>query len=131
MAARPSRTGRYVVAAVCLLATAMAFAMAYITTDRTMSPKQRIALERIRSAEGVFKVYHTTMGRFPSEQEGFTPLIEAHVLAEVPMDPWGRPFMYQFNNERTGVVSYGADGQPGGQGEDADITSGGLVRARR
>ena len=130
-AARPSRTGKVVVAVACLLATAMAFTLAYVTTDHSLGPKQRLALEQIRRMEGFFKVYHKTMGRFPTEEEGFTPLLKARVVPEIPVDPWGRPYLYQFNNQRTGVVSYGADGQPGGEGEDADITSGGLIKARR
>lgn len=128
---RPSRKGRIVVAVACVLATAMAFTLAFVTTDWSLSPKQRLALEQIRRLEGFFKVYHRTMGRFPTEQEGFTPLLQAYVLEAVPTDPWGQPYVYQFNEQRTGVVSFGADGAPGGEGEAADITSGGLVRARR
>lgn len=131
MAARPSRTGRIAVACVCVAATAMAFGLAYVTTDFTLGPKQRLAMEQIRRMEGLFKVYHRTMGRFPSQEEGFKPLIEGQVMESVPLDPWGRPFVYEFNNQRTGVVSYGADGVPGGEGENADITSGGLVRLRK
>lgn len=129
--ARPSRKGQIVVAAACVVATVMAFTLAYVTTDWSLGPKQRLALEQIRRLEGIFKMYHRTMGRYPSEQEGFKPLLESKVLAEVPADPWGHPYVYQFNEQRTGVVSYGADGVPGGEGESADITSGGLVRARR
>jgi general secretion pathway protein G len=130
MAARPSRTGRVVIIVVCLLATAMAFAVNYVTTDHSLNPQQRQAMERIRRMEALFKDYQRIMGRFPTEQQGFTALIEGHVLDAVPLDPWGRPYVYQFNNQRTGVISYGADGVPGGQGEDADITSGGLARTR-
>jgi general secretion pathway protein G len=130
-AARSPRTGRIVVAVACVVATAMAIVLAYVTTDHSLGEKQRLALEQIRRMEGFFKVYHRTMGRFPTEEEGFTPLLKAGVLKEPPVDPWGRPYVYQFNAERTGVVSYGADGVPGGEGEDSDITSGGLVRARR
>ena len=130
-AARPSRTGRVVVIAVCVLATAMAFTLVYITTDYSLAPKQRMALEEIRRLEGFFKVYQRTMGRYPTEQEGFTPLLQAHVLDAIPNDPWGRPYVYQFNERHTGVVSHGSDGVPGGEGDNADITSGGLVRAPR
>ncbi len=130
-AARPTRTGRVVVVIVCLLATALAFAVSYLTTDHSLSPKQRQAMERIRRLETFFKDYQRIMGRYPTEQEGFTPLLEAHVMESIPLDPWGHPYVYQFNNQHTGVVSYGADGVPGGQGEDADITSGGLMRSRQ
>lgn len=131
LTARPSRTGRIVVAVVCLLSTALAFTLAFVTTDWSLAPQQRLALEQIRRLEGVFKMYHRSMGRFPLEEEGFTPLIQAKVLPAVPVDPWGHPYVYHFNNEHTGVISYGADGVPGGEGENADITSGGLWRPRK
>lgn len=129
--ARPSRKGQIVVAVVCVLATALAFALAYMTTDWSLGPKQRLAMEQIRRMQGFLKMYQRTMGRFPTEQEGFKPLLEAKVLEAVPTDPWGRPYVYQFNESYAGVVSYGADGVPGGEGEDADINSRGLVRAPR
>jgi general secretion pathway protein G len=129
--ARPSRTGRIVVAVVCVLSTALAFTLAYVTTDWSLAPNQRLALEQIRRLEGIFKMYHRSMGRFPLEEEGFTPLIQAKVIPGVPTDPWGRPYVYRFNNEHTGVISFGADGAPGGEGENADITSGGLWRPRK
>jgi len=131
MTARPARLGRVVVVGVCVVASVLAIVLAYVTTDWSLAPNQRLALEQIRRLEGVFKMYHRTMGRFPTEAEGFTPLIQAKVLPEVPVDPWGHRYVYQFNNEHTGVMSFGADGQPGGEGEAMDITSGGLWRPRR
>ena len=56
--------------------------------------------------------------------------IDGHVIESVPVDPWGHPYVYLFNNEHSGVVSYGADGVPGGVGENSDISSGGLVRPK-
>ena len=45
----------------------------------------------------------------------------------VPLDPWGRPYAYkspgEVNNEAYDLLSLGRDGQPGGTGEDADVTS--------
>ena len=45
----------------------------------------------------------------------------------VPLDPYGRPYVYrspgEVNAESYDLVSLGRDGQPGGTGEDADITS--------
>jgi general secretion pathway protein G len=51
----------------------------------------------------------------------------------VPLDPWGRPYIYiapgSENPSSFDVYSLGRDGKPGGEGEDADITSwGGPVR---
>jgi general secretion pathway protein G len=45
----------------------------------------------------------------------------------IPLDPWGRPYVYkspgEVNVESYDLVSLGRDGQPGGTGEDADVTS--------
>ena len=46
------------------------------------------------------------------------------IVKPVPNDPWGRPYLYKVLTPRTVLVStLGADGQPGGQGEDEDLDS--------
>ncbi|HEU5260771.1 MAG TPA: type II secretion system major pseudopilin GspG [Gemmatimonadales bacterium] len=50
-----------------------------------------------------------------------------YVKKTVPLDPWARPYVYrspgEVNAEGYDLLCYGRDGQPGGTGEDADITS--------
>jgi len=50
-----------------------------------------------------------------------------YLKKEIPLDPWGRAYVYVspglVNPSAYDLVSYGRDGQPGGTGEDADITS--------
>ena len=50
-----------------------------------------------------------------------------YLKKDIPLDPWGRPFIYRspgdVNMTAYDLLSYGRDGQPGGTGEDADITS--------
>ena len=50
-----------------------------------------------------------------------------YLRKDVPLDPWGRPYVYRSPGERTpsgyDLVTWGRDGQPGGSDEDADITS--------
>ena len=43
----------------------------------------------------------------------------------VPPDPWGHPYVYTSPGEHADIdiVSYGKDGQPGGTGENADVTN--------
>ena len=46
------------------------------------------------------------------------------IEGEVPTDPWGNPYQYRFPGERGGaydLYSLGADGEPGGEGLNADI----------
>ena len=40
---------------------------------------------------------------------------------EVPLDPWGNPYHYEPKGRDFILMSYGADGAPGGEGDDADI----------
>ncbi|HHX81599.1 MAG TPA: type II secretion system protein GspG, partial [Pseudomonadaceae bacterium] len=44
---------------------------------------------------------------------------------EVPADPWGQAYIYRFPGERGeyDIISLGADGTPGGEGENADVTN--------
>jgi general secretion pathway protein G len=125
--ARPSRLGRIVVAAVILVASVSALGIARLTFDSSLTPLQRKARAEIRSLEGRFKSYHRILGRFPTEEEAFQPLIHVGMLPQPPVDPWGRPYAYRMREGKGYVMSYGADGQPGGQGEAADIISGGIL----
>ena len=42
---------------------------------------------------------------------------------EVPADPWGRAFEFHLENLQPEIVSYGADGKPGGEFFDMDLSS--------
>ena len=79
--------------------------------------------------------YRIDVGRFPPAEEGLQSLVVKPASAdkwngpylkkEVPLDPWGHPYVYQVPGTKGdyAVISYGRDGQPGGAGEDADISS--------
>ncbi|MCE9666696.1 type II secretion system protein GspG [Myxococcus stipitatus] len=125
--ARPRALGKLILATVFLVATGLAFGLVYVTEDRSLSPEQRRARTEIRRLEGLFKAHHRLMGRFPSREEAFTPLIEARLIEAVPLDPWGHPYVYWMDGQNGAVVSYGADGKKGGQGADADLSSGGVL----
>ena len=82
--------------------------------------------------------YRLTMYSYPSENQGLRALVElpdgienpalypqGGFIQQLPNDPWGRPYQYTVPAERSraayDVFSLGADGQPGGEGENADI----------
>ena len=50
----------------------------------------------------------------------------------IPLDPWGRPYVFkspgEVNRDSYDLLSFGRDGQPGGAGEDADVTSWGSAK---
>ncbi len=79
--------------------------------------------------------YRLDVGRFPTTEEGLNGLMVApageaawggpYLKKAVPLDPWGHPYVYVSPGEHgdVDIVSYGKDGQPGGTGENADITN--------
>jgi general secretion pathway protein G len=79
--------------------------------------------------------FRLDVGRFPTAEEGLQSLVVRPASADgwngpylkkgVPLDPWGHPYVYQVPGTKGdyAVISYGRDGQPGGTGEDADISS--------
>jgi general secretion pathway protein G len=78
--------------------------------------------------------FRLDVGRYPTTQEGLqalqtNPGIDGwdgpYLKKEVPLDPWGRSYDYKAPGEHGDydLVSYGADGAPGGEGENADTVS--------
>ena len=73
------------------------------------------------------------MGRFPSTSEGLVALVTKpagstgwngpYLKSDVPLDPWKREYLYKYPGERAelDIFSYGQNGTPGGEGEDADV----------
>lgn len=90
--------------------------------------------------------YRLDNDEYPTSEQGLAALRVAPMLAptprrwrgpylrkEIPQDSWGRPYVYRApgtdNANGYDLYSLGRDGKPGGQGEDADLTSwGGAVR---
>lgn len=67
--------------------------------------------------------YRNRYQRLPSEKEGFAKLVP-EFLERVPLDPWGRPYIYDTTGPGwADVLCYGADGRAGGAGIDADISA--------
>lgn len=83
-----------------------------------------------------FKLYRLDIGRYPTTEQGVKALVEKPTsepvpqnwkaggyLDSIPKDPWGNPYQYANPGTRSeiDVYSFGADGKPGGTGNDADI----------
>jgi len=77
--------------------------------------------------------YRTDVGDFPSAEQGLDALVSdpgvpnwhgPYLQKAVPVDPWGHHYVYRRAPGATPeVVSFGADGAPGGSGLNADISS--------
>jgi len=92
------------------------------------------AKQDISSIEGALKLYRLDNFRYPTTEQGLDALVtrpddstakwpEGGYLPRLPKDPWNRPYLYlqPGNNGPVDIYSLGRDGQPGGEGPDADI----------
>ena len=100
--------------------------------------KARVTATRaqIGSFMSALDTYKMDVGVFPTTEMGLQSLrvrpanvpqwAGPYLAKDIPLDPWGRPYVYRYpgqNSEDPEVISYGADGQPGGEGINADIVS--------
>lgn len=95
--------------------------------------KSKTALLQIADLEKSLELFKLDVGRYPSEQEGLDALVTApaglmgwngpYLKGGVPNDPWGRRYKFAAvaASGSFELISLGADGTPGGSGENADI----------
>lgn len=105
---------------------------------RTDDARIQAARQDIGSLMTALKLYKLDNQHYPSTEQGLQALIAKPTsgpsangwktggyIDKLPKDPWGNP--YQFLSPgikgEVDIFSYGADGQPGGEGNDADIGS--------
>jgi general secretion pathway protein G len=97
--------------------------------------KQKAAKAQITFFETALDTYRLDVGKYPSTNQGLQALrvkpdgvakwAGPYLPKQVPLDPWGNPYKYTCPGEHGDydVISLGADGNAGGEGEDADIVS--------
>lgn len=95
----------------------------------------KAARAQIDALEKALDQYRLDTGHYPNMEVGLSALVTRpsneprwdgpYLKKEVPRDPWGNPYVYKAPGEHGDydLLSYGKDGQPGGNGEAADITS--------
>jgi general secretion pathway protein G len=94
-----------------------------------------VARAQLDALEKALDQYRLDVGRYPSTELGLKALVERpasepkwsgpYLRKDVPPDPWGKPYVYKLPGEKGefDLLSYGKDGQPGGTGENADLTN--------
>ena len=104
--------------------------------DRADDARSTAARTDVTNVMQALKLYRLDNQRYPTAEQGLQALVARPssgpapinwkpYLEKLPNDPWGRPYQY-LNPGIKGeidVMSFGADGQPGGEGKDADIGS--------
>ncbi|WP_317657941.1 type II secretion system major pseudopilin GspG [Pseudomonas sp. KU43P] len=96
----------------------------------------KVARAQIEGLGKALDLYRLEVGHYPNSEQGLQALVAApsgearwsgpYLQKAVPQDPWGRPYIYRQPGENGGeydLLSMGKDGQPGGDGENAEITS--------
>ena len=77
----------------------------------------------IAAVQNAMKLYYTKKGQYPDTGAGLRALVDTNNLEKVPLDPWDREYIYLNEGGKPVIMTYGRDGAPGGEGEDADISS--------
>ena len=123
---------------VILIITMLAVFVVPRMLKRVGSAKRDIAKSKMAIIESALGNFYLDCGRYPSSDEGLEALIDAPADLEEKWngpylkqssldDPWDNPYMYEeegsINIGSFDIVSYGADGEPGGEegSENEDI----------
>jgi len=102
--------------------------------------KDAAARSQMEMLGAALDAYRLDNGRYPTTAQGLDALWEAptveprptnwrgpYLRKRVPADPWGTPYVYAYPGELNArgydLLSLGADGRPGGEGEDTDLKS--------
>lgn len=101
------------------------------TRGYLVSSKQNAAKAEIANIVKAIETFYADQGRYPTTDEGLEILVEGTdswpdgFLNKLPRDPWKNPYEYisPGSTQPYEVVSLGADGREGGEGENGDFTS--------
>ncbi len=93
--------------------------------------KSKTAAVQIADLDKSLELFKLDVGRFPTTEEGLEALVTKpgsatgwngpYLKGGLPTDPWGKPYKYALNGGAVEILSLGADGATGGDGENADI----------
>lgn len=130
-----------------LVVLAIMAVLATLVAPRLLGQVDRSKLTAARAQISALKTGLDTLrldiGRYPEQSEGLSLLVNPpaesgleslwfgpYIEGDLPVDPWGNPYEYvppasgeAGRPQGPVILSYGADGEPGGEGIDADISS--------
>jgi general secretion pathway protein G len=122
-----------VVVTIIALFAALVAPVMFRQSDKARVTAARAQINSFMTALGSYKL---DTGVLPSTEEGLQALRVKpanldqwqgpYLPKEIPLDPWGHPYVYKYPGEHgdePDIISYGADGQPGGDGLNADTVS--------
>jgi general secretion pathway protein G len=135
---RPSEQG-FTLVEMLVVITIIALIMSLVgprVLNYLSESKVKAARIQIESLSSALDLYFLDIGQYPASSEGLEALVQRPGSTAawngpylkgntVPHDPWGKPYIYRSPGQHGAydILSYGADGQEGGTGAAADITS--------
>ena len=102
--------------------------------DSVSKSKSKIAKAQIESLDKALDQYRLDVGSYPTAEQGLNALNTQpsgvskwqgpYLKKALPADPWGNDYAYVLQPGAAGIdiISYGADGKPGGTGEAQDVS---------
>ena len=118
-----------VIAIIAMLASVVAYNVLGSLEDAEIT----VVKAEISTFKSALINYRVVFKKFPTNEEGLQALIQNEKNRKfldtnnIPLDPWDNPYLYKIEGSRNfSIMSYGADGVPGGSGLDADISSANL-----
>ncbi|PNU19837.1 type II secretion system protein GspG [Geothermobacter hydrogeniphilus] len=106
--------------------------------DEPEKARRTKAAVQIKSLEESVSMFKLDNGFYPSTEQGLQALVEkpqtgriparwreGGYIKKLPVDPWSNPYVYLSPGIHGDfdIISYGPDGEPGGEGDNADINS--------
>jgi general secretion pathway protein G len=105
----------------------IAAAVAVNVVGQLDEAKMKQAKTDLHTLENCLDLFKIDKGRYPNTEEGLQAVVTAGKCKPQLKDPWGHPYVYLFpgqvHPESFDLKSYGADGQAGGDGPNADIVN--------
>lgn len=126
---------------VVILIISIIAAFVFPTVFKKISRSKRIGAQAQIEIYGVaLDSYRLDNGKYPTTEQGLqalrteptTPPLPKnwdgpYLKKEIPLDPWGNPYVYicpgEYNPDGYDLISFGANEEEGGEGDDQDIVS--------
>lgn len=126
---------------VILIITILGTVVGVNLADKPHEARHAAAVAQLQNFRQALKFYQMDNGAYPTQRQGLQALVAPTTIdprprkfpadgylerRELPLDPWGNPYVYLIpgtGGETYEVLSYGADGQPGGEGKASDIST--------
>lgn len=122
-----------IVLSIIALIAALVGPRLFAQLDKSKVTAAHVQMKSLKSALETMRI---DIGRYPTQQEGLQLLTQApgdgvanwsgpYLSSALPKDPWGRDYIYiapADGAQEPKVSTLGADGKPGGSGNDADLT---------